>query len=200
MSGAAAFDYPATAHVRRHGPRYADYESYRDWLRDEFCFRCVFCLRREQWERRCAGFHIDHFLPQSAQPTRVLDYDNLLYVCASCNAVKGDLEVPDPGTVGYGACMQVQDDGRVQPLNSDGEVLVEVLHLNGGDMVRYRKLMIDTLAELRTRNWALYLEWMRFPDDLPDLSRKTPKGNSRPEGIADCWFAKRARGELPESY
>jgi hypothetical protein len=29
---------------------YADTDSYRPWLRDEFAFRCVFCLVREQWE------------------------------------------------------------------------------------------------------------------------------------------------------
>ncbi len=36
------FSYPNRPHVRRHGPRgYANYESYRPWLRDEFSFRCV---------------------------------------------------------------------------------------------------------------------------------------------------------------
>ncbi len=36
------FVYPTLPHVRRHGPRgYADYPSYRPWLRDEFAFRCV---------------------------------------------------------------------------------------------------------------------------------------------------------------
>ena len=44
------FSYPAAAHVRRHGPQgYADYPSYLPWLRDEFSFRCVYCLLREQW-------------------------------------------------------------------------------------------------------------------------------------------------------
>lgn len=44
------FNYPDAPHRRRHGPRgYADYASYRPWLRDEFTFRCVYCLLREQW-------------------------------------------------------------------------------------------------------------------------------------------------------
>ena len=48
----SAFRYPAVPHARRHGPRgYADAESYRPWLRDEFTFRCVYCLFREQWGR-----------------------------------------------------------------------------------------------------------------------------------------------------
>ena len=50
------FVYPSTPHQRRHGPRgYADYGTYRPWLRDEFCFRCVFCLLREQWGRVASG-------------------------------------------------------------------------------------------------------------------------------------------------
>src|SRR5258708_6259440 len=44
------FQYPAAPHVRRHGPQgYADAASFRPWLRDEFTFRCVYCLQREVW-------------------------------------------------------------------------------------------------------------------------------------------------------
>ena len=44
------FMYPGQSHVRRHGPAgYADYKRYRPWLRDEFTFRCVYCLKRERW-------------------------------------------------------------------------------------------------------------------------------------------------------
>jgi hypothetical protein len=43
------FEYPLMPHVRRHGPAgYDDYASYRDWLRDEFTFRCVFWWCRAQ--------------------------------------------------------------------------------------------------------------------------------------------------------
>lgn len=85
------FQYPPALHERRHGPQgYSDYASFRPWLRDEFGFRCVYCLRREQWEL-CRGiFHIDHFVPVSQDPTRLHDYDNLLYTCVSCNFAKRD--------------------------------------------------------------------------------------------------------------
>jgi hypothetical protein len=44
------FDYPSLPHARRHGPQgYADYKHYKPWLRDEFSFRCVYCLCRETW-------------------------------------------------------------------------------------------------------------------------------------------------------
>ena len=89
------FTYPATPHARRHGPGgYADYPSYRPWLRDEFTFRCVYCLLRERWV--LGGLHIDHFSPVALHPELATTYDNLLYACASCNAAKRDLELPDP--------------------------------------------------------------------------------------------------------
>ncbi len=43
-----AFTYPPPVTERRHGPGgYVDYGSYRPWLRDEFVFRCVYCLNRD---------------------------------------------------------------------------------------------------------------------------------------------------------
>src|SRR5437660_4231724 len=91
------FIYPSVPHVRRHGPvGYADYASYRPWLRDEFSFRCVYCLLREQWGRVRAVYAIDHFLAVAHHPTRVTDYDNLIYSCITCNTAKGDRAVPDP--------------------------------------------------------------------------------------------------------
>ena len=64
-----AFEYPISPHVRRHGPAgYKDYNSFRDWLRDEFTFRCVYCLHREQWGSRGVAFHIEHFIPSVTDP------------------------------------------------------------------------------------------------------------------------------------
>ena len=63
----APFNYPALAHRQRHGPLgYADYESYRPWLRDEFAFRCVYCLFRETWGKLRGAFNLDHFQPNRA--------------------------------------------------------------------------------------------------------------------------------------
>src|SRR6202040_42798 len=84
------FVYPSGPHQRRHGPRgYADYESYRPWLRDEFAFRCVYCLIRETWGPLKGVYALDHFLPIASRPDLTLEYDNLLYGCVSCNLSKG---------------------------------------------------------------------------------------------------------------
>ncbi len=63
------FDYPEPRGQRRHGPaNYAAYESYRPWLRDEFDFRCVYCLKRETWGQVSFEFELDHFAAQSLNP------------------------------------------------------------------------------------------------------------------------------------
>lgn len=112
------FEYPTKPHIRRHGPAgYADYESYRDWLRDEFMFRCVYCLHREQWYDRGATFHIEHFCPIAIDPSRRLEYENLLYACATCNTAKSNiLGVPDPCSVAFADCVRINEDGRVEAL------------------------------------------------------------------------------------
>ena len=74
------FDYPVQRNERRHGPSgYTSYERYRPWLRDEFDFRCVYCLKREAWGQVTGEFELDHFEPQSVNPARRLDYENLVY-------------------------------------------------------------------------------------------------------------------------
>ena len=202
MQRVTVFEYPATAHVRRHGPLgYQDYASYRDWLRDEFSFCCVYCLKRELWGERHATFHLDHFVPQAHDPTRRLEYDNLVYVCASCNALKADLLIPDPGRIAHGRCIRVNDDGTIEALNEDGERLVDKLRLDSPDRTRFRRWVLGNLRSLiRHGEDDLLAAWTRYPEDLPDLRRKQEPGNSRPEGREQCWFARRERGELPDTY
>ncbi|MBY0457436.1 MAG: HNH endonuclease, partial [Gemmataceae bacterium] len=91
------FVYPRLPHARRHGPRgYADYPSFRPWLRDEFVFRCAYCLRRETWGLVRGTFAIDHFLPVAVRPDLAVDYDNLVYACTTCNVAKSANELPSP--------------------------------------------------------------------------------------------------------
>ena len=86
----APFAYPAESHKRRHGPQgYAHYGQYKPWLRDEFTFRCVYCLERETWyPNRISGFSTEHFVPKAIDPTLEMDYANLLYACTRCNSCK----------------------------------------------------------------------------------------------------------------
>jgi hypothetical protein len=131
------FQYPTIAHVRRHGPSgYADYSSYRPWLRDEFAFRCVFCLLRERWVT--GGFHLDHFQPVAHHPDRATDYDNLLYSCAVCNTTKGDLKIPDPMKVLVESEVNVLSDGSLEATTTAAKKLIRLLDLNSRAYRDYR--------------------------------------------------------------
>lgn len=196
------FEYPAAPHVRRHGPAgYKDYASYRDWLRDEFTFRCVFCLHREQWYGRKGTFDVEHFIPVAINPDGECDYTNLLYACTTCNSAKQDiLSVPDPCGIAFGECLKIQGTGEVLPLNRDGKRLCEVLRLNSTSNVAHRSRWMRNLEALRVTEPDLYREFMSFPDLLPDLRTCRPPKNSKPIGAKNCYFAQRERGELPEMY
>jgi HNH endonuclease len=196
------FEYPTSPHARRHGPEgYRDYGSYRDWLRDEFTFHCVYCLHREQWYSRSGTFHIDHFVPTSVDPERKCEYSNLLYSCATCNEAKKDiLDVPDPCKVAFYQCLRITSEGRVVALNDHGEKLRQVLLLDSESNVHYRWRLMRTLTLLQKTDDALYKEYMTFPADLPDLRARRVPQNKRPDGAANCYFVLRERGELPAIY
>lgn len=196
------FEYPAGPHRRRHGPEgYDDYHSYRDWLRDEFTFRCVYWLHRERWEARGTTFHIEHSIPIRGYPDGERDYSNLLYACAMCNeAKKAILGVPDPCKMPFHECLRILPDGKIETLNDAGRKLTQVLRLGSARNVSNRYRWMRTLQALSSANPGLYREFLSFPDDLPDLRKKHVPNNTRPEGIETCYFALRERGELPATY
>lgn len=199
------FAYPPACHIRKHGPYgYKSYESYRDWLRDEFSFRCVFCLTREQWGLVKGSWDIDHFVPQNHYPQGRLEYENLLYVCHTCNVVKSNQLTPNPCEMSFGNCVRVHQDGTIEALSKDGEVLIETLRLDNEDHRRFRSLIISLLRSLlRSHEHSdrqTYIKLMGYPDNLPDLSTLRPPGNSNPEGIHGSFYARRMRGDLSETY
>lgn len=196
------FEYPDAPHERRHGPTgYTAYESYRSWLRDEFTFRCVYCLHREQWYSRGATFHIEHFVPVAQSDPGECEYSNLLYACATCNEAKKAIpNVPDPCVVAFQDCLRIKEDGKVEALNAHGEMLRRVLRLDSEKNVQHRHRWMKILQALRTADAPLYQELFGFPSDLPDLRRLNPPSNTKPEGALNCYFVLRERGELPATY
>lgn len=197
-----AFDYPLTAVSRRHGPQgYADYPSYRPWLRDEFTFRCVYCLAREQWGRVSGDFDIDHFEPQAKSPQRAVDYDNLLYSCHTCNQRKSGRDVPDPCTCLTAGQVRVSPDGSLEAQSDDANRIILILGLNSEKYKEFRLIWIRNVELAMAYDHEHFLRLMCFPADLPDLSRQQPpSGNSRPNGVNQSYYARRQRGELPETY
>ena len=197
----APFAYPSKPHVRQHGPEgYSQYRQYRNWLRDEFAFRCIYCLRRETWLTMSRDYQIDHFLPKSEHPDVTRDYDNLVYACSECNGTKAAKYLPSPESVAYGDCMRVDENGDIHALNEREKTIIEVLHLDAGEYTLLRRRIIETIAEARLGSKTL--KWcLGYPDDLPNLSaEKKPKDNKRLNGIRESHYERKERGELLEYY
>lgn len=128
-------------------------------------------------------------------------YSNLLYACATCNESKrAILGLPDPCKVAFNDCLRVTADGHVDALNAQGEKLKQVLRLDSEKSVRHRSRWIKILGALKANNPDLYKECMGFPEDLPDLRNLRVPENTRPDEVANCYFALRERGELPATY
>jgi len=197
-------EYPPGLVERKHGPAgYRTYASYLDWLRDEFVFRCVYCLHREQWYGRATSFAIDHLVPVSERTERENDYFNLVYSCSTCNSAKNDiLDLPDPSVVSYRDCLRAELDGRVLALNDEGKKLCGALRMNSDSNIAYRHRWIRILTALKSTHPQDFTSLMGFPADLPDLrppKRRVPS-NSIPDGALNCFFVQREFGTLPKAY
>lgn len=196
------FQFPRTAHHRVHGPRgHPTYQAYKPWLRDEFSFRCVYCLTREVWND--AGhnlFTIDHVKPKSLYPKLECTYENLVYACFRCNALKGAvLGLPDPCKVSLAAHLRHRD-GRFFALTPTGKRLVALLNLNEPQRVITRQRYLR-LFEIRHRLSSDLLTAFGYPLELPDLSsRKPPQGNARDKGVQRSYFARRQAKTLSPYY
>jgi hypothetical protein len=207
-AAATVFHYPSVPPVRRHGPcGYVDYTSFKPWLRDEFTFRCVYCLTRELW---CPAGHedfgVEHFIAQAIDPQLRSVYDNLFYVCCACNAARRDVWLPlDPAHEPLGAHWRIVRDGSAEALTAEGAQFIAICRLNRPALVDFRRRLLRLVETLLSHNEAqandVLCDLLAFPADLPDLEAlRPPEGNARPEGIAESCFERRRRSELPEVY
>lgn len=193
--------------VRRHGPRgYSDYRGYKPWLRDEFDFRCIYCLTRERWERHPkAAFSVEHLTPKSIAPQSSTDYSNLAYACTTCNSLRQATPLPlDMRKESIGQHLRLDGDGRYVAKSAVGEALIDLLTLNCKSLVEHRRKTLfawgRAMGEYPGATGTDF-DQFRYPDDLPDLSQCiAPEGNDRPEGIVLSAFARRSRGNLSEFY
>jgi hypothetical protein len=146
-------------------------------------------------------FDIDHFQPTVNRPGLASKYDNLLYACATCNATKRELLVPDPLTVLIHSIAHISEDGRIHTNSPEAACLVELLGLDSEDSVEFRMTWIGIIALSAAVDDALYRKLMGFPNDLPNLKRlRPPGGNKRPDSLSASHHAQRERGALPDTY
>lgn len=201
-----AFDYPRSVHVRRHAPAgYKDYRAYKAWLRDEFGFRCVYCLFREMfWPPGGENkFGIDHIKNRGDHPDLACSYDNLVYACNTCNSLKGSRALIDPCSTAFADHMRVSSSGRIRALTLDGGRLIEVLRLDDPQYVASRCACLDihrAYLNAQDERASEFSGFFRYPDSLPDLAAMKPPANARAASVRDCCFERRRRGELEETY
>jgi hypothetical protein len=202
------FDYPPNPHSRAHWPvGYKAYQTFKPWLRDEFKFRCVFCLIRETWYMNGdASFSVEHLKPRHIYKQGTLDYANLYYSCLTCNSTKRAVwPIPDPCMESLSNHVRVRNDGTVEGLTRQGLILQHTLKLNERKRVTYRlrmlnlfSLLLSQIADPGARE--LFRTHFGFPENLPNLRKTRVPSNKRPNGIHNCHFEQRQNGKLPETY
>ena len=203
------FAYPLIAHLATHAPAgYAEHTSYKPWLRDDFSFRCAYCLTRERWNPSGQdNFGADHVAARSAAPLLVTTYANLAYACNNCNSIKGVTPLPlNPLVEAVGFHVVVHQDGVAVALSVGGEAWIVIFRLSSDAKIAIR---LEKLAALRAKlthpddadSDHLFRRAFGYPDDLPDLSALRPPGGNAVAGSESrSHFAQRSRGELDAVY
>ena len=202
------FAYATEPSLRRHGPRgYHAPQQFKPWLRDEFLFRCVYCLVRERWHPDGdGGFSVEHLRPSSSAPELAVEYENLFYACCRCNAAKRDLEgILNPSTEPFANHLLVTSEGEIHGLTDAGIELIKVCQLDRPRLVEFRRGLFQILDLIQARDdpnqRELASRFFGFPANLPRLRLlRPPEGNTRPSGIELSCYELASRGHLPVTY
>ena len=126
------------------GEYYANYQEYKQEIRQDCLGRCVYCDCHENELSGQTGMHIDHFRPKAKFPKLDNNPHNLVWSCAPCNRHKSDhwpaLGTNDTfvGNVGFidpfeenrSDYFKVQCDGSIIPLKPPAEYMEKLLVLN----------------------------------------------------------------------
>jgi hypothetical protein len=153
---------------RRSVPQRAfrDYADYRALLRQDFQYRCAYCLLHEYFLGGEAGCCIDHHRPLNgpfARPDLIADYNNLYWCCRECNENKGDAW---PTSEDYASGFrfldpcQPEDDhdlhwrvvpnGLLEPLTPTGRYTIRRLKLWRPFLQHHRARIYQLQEEVRT--------------------------------------------------
>lgn len=130
---------------------YANYQSFKPYLREDFNKRCGYC---DDLDIACGGqrgFHIDHFKPKARFASLEQEYSNLVYSCPYCNGKKSntweDTEgFVDPCENEYDNHLCRNEKGQIVFKTDQGKFLFDNLNLG---LKRHELLWcIDKLNEL----------------------------------------------------
>jgi hypothetical protein len=173
---------------------YQNYRDYRSLLRQDFRYRCAYCLLHEYFLGGEAGCCIDHHRPiqgPSARPDLISEYSNLYWCCRECNENKGDTW---PSAEDYAAGLRfldpcqpeddhdrhwrVRPDGVLEPLTPTGRYTIRRLRLWRPFLQHHREQLFHLQEEvlaLENRLSAKTLsdgERIRIEQRLTELQRR----------------------------
>ncbi len=169
--------------------RYRDYTKYRSLLRNDFRYRCAYCLMHEFYLGGEAGLCVEHHRPvkgRYARPDLIAEYTNLYWCCRECNENKSDTWPPlddyQAGVRFLDPC-QIEDDhdlhwrilpdGGLEPLTLTGEYTIDVLKLWRASL-RYHRA-----KQYRLQEEADTLERLLAVKELSGEQRHAVEGHLR---------------------
>ena len=133
-------------------PAKGTYKDWKDILRVEGRYQCVYCTISEGRFGGLRNFHVEHYRPKSKYAAHENSIANLFYACAICNSFKGsdwpgdpakdfsNAAYPDPSACCYSEFLSVDGHGLVGSSVVAGKFIVERLYLNRPQLVNARGL------------------------------------------------------------
>lgn len=163
---------------RQSVPQFNAYQPYKQYLREDFQYCCVYCAIHENEYGGPRGFTVEHFRPKSIFAHLVNDYQNLLYGCNVCNPFKGnDWPSDNPLLDGVGyldPCEHDYDDHfrlhefEIEGLTRPAMYMIERLHLNRRQLIKLRqrrwdeeRIHLQTVQELHEQLQLVENWWRR---------------------------------------
>lgn len=167
---------------------------------------CCYC--NDRIEPRVGAMKIEHRVPQHVDPSRDLDWSNLLGACLGeitpargagarslhCDSAKGAREITfDPTCAPHVAAVSYERSGRIRSsVPGHDRELDEVLRLNDDELLRRRRRSLEELQmELRRRHAGA------FPKTTIQRLREvtlSPPGRLRPfAGYLASWLDRAMR-------
>lgn len=147
-------------------PEQERYEAYRPFLRQDFEFRCAYCLRHEFFFGGGEAAEVDHFRPRHLFPDLENEYPNLYWSCRKCNAIKGGkwpseaqtergLRFLDPCAEESDDHWQTHADGTLTPLTPVGRYTIRQIRLDRPTLADFRRFLSGLQARVRDIEAAL---------------------------------------------
>ena len=157
-------------------PEQVEYEAYRPYLRQDFEFRCAYCLRHEFFFGGGEAGEIDHFRPRYLFPDLVNEYENLYWSCRKCNAVKGGkwpsetqmeqgLRFLNPCLEDHEDHWQTHADGTLTAQTPIGRYTIRQIRLDRPTLTQFRRFLFGLQTRVQEIEAALK------QTDLPPILR-----------------------------